>query len=82
MRCQVAIWTAVLLAPTFATGCRHTSRYEVEVPVVEEFRAPPQEDRFNNPPEKGYTKPLPKKEFKPGGGPGGAGGGMGSPPQF
>lgn len=62
-----------------AVGC-HTIEHDTSVPLVEEWKAPPSEDRFNNPPEQGYRKPAPKKEFKPGlggpNGPGGGGGGM------
>lgn len=54
-------------------GC-NTPQYDVSVPIVQEYRVPPDEPRFNNPPENGYKKPPPKKEFKPGmGGPGGPG---------
>ena len=56
-------------------GCR-SERNELDVPLVEEWRAPPREERFDHPPELGYRKPPPKTEFKPGlGGPGGGGGG-------
>jgi len=57
-------------------GCQ-SKKYDVNVPVVEEYRVAPDEARFNTPPEQGYRKPAPKKEFKPGIGPGGPGGGMG-----
>ncbi len=64
-------------------GC-YTPRYDTSVPHVEEFKvAPAGETRYDQPPEKGFTKPDAKKEFKPSfGGPngpggGGTGGGMG-----
>ena len=71
-----------LLALAVTVGCQSDrTQHDLRVPLVEEFNAPPDEARFNNPPELGYRKPRPKKEFKPGfggpGGPGGAGGGMG-----
>ena len=75
------VWVAGALAA--AVGC-HQVEYDTRVPLVEEFRVAPDEERFNNPPEQGYRKPPPKKEFKPGlGGPmgpgGGGGGGRGGP---
>lgn len=59
-------------------GCQTTDRSDLRVPHVEEFTPPPQENRYNNPPEAGYTAPPPKKEFRPGPG-GGAGPGMPMP---
>jgi len=68
------LWLLLVLV-----GCQ-SKRYDVSVPVVEEYRIAPDEARYNTPPESGYRKPPPKKEFKPrvGGGPPGAGG-MGGP---
>jgi hypothetical protein len=62
-------------------GC-HQVEHDTRVPLVEEYRVAPDEERFNNPPELGFRKPPPKKEFTPGlGGPmgPGGGGGMGGP---
>lgn len=61
-------------------GCQSSkTKHDLRVPTEEYFGAPPDEARYNNAPELGYSKPRPKKEFKPGfggpGGPGGAGGG-------
>ena len=70
-----ACW--LLLIITMVAGC-YTPKHDVSVPLVEEFKVAPNETRFDNPPEQGYRKPPPKKEFKPGMG-GGAGGGMGAP---
>lgn len=62
-------------------GCQ-SKKYDVSVPVVEEYRVAPDEARFNTPPEQGYRKPPPKKEFKPGVMPGGPGGPGGGPPMM
>lgn len=57
-----------------ALGC-HTDKYGLKTKHAEEMVVPPDEPRFNNPPESEYKKPAPKKEFRPG--PGGGGGMMG-----
>ena len=62
-----------------ALGC-HTVEHDTRVPLVEEWKAPPNEDRFDNAPEQGYKKPPPKKEW--GAKPGMAGSAMGGGPQF
>jgi hypothetical protein len=72
-----------LLLAGLAVGCQ-TAKYDVSVPQVEEFRVAPDEARYNSAPEQGYKKQAPKKEFRPGfgpggGGPGGAGMGAGGP---
>ena len=61
-------------------GChlRDSKKFDTSVQHAEEFNAPPKEARYDNPPESGYKKPPPKKEFRPG--PGGPGGGAGGPP--
>lgn len=57
-------WGMLALAG-WCGGC-HTPRYDTSVPHVEEFKvAPAGEVRYDQPPEKGFTKPPPKKEFKP-----------------
>ena len=71
----------LILTTGLAVGC-HTNKHDVSVPLVEEYRTAPNDPAYNSPPERGYTKPEPKKEFKPGvggSGPGmgGGGGGMG-----
>ena len=72
---------AGLLGGVGLVGCEHTETYDTDVPMVEEFVLPPNEDRFDNPRELGYTPPPPKVEFKPqlggGNGPGSMGGGPG-----
>ena len=76
-------WTAGAFGlAAAAAGCGTTDTKDVSAPYVEEFRLPPNEDRFNHPPETGYRKPPPKKEFTPGlGGPNGpSGGGMAGGP--
>ena len=71
-------WVVCVLAA--AVGCNGPEKASTELPLVEEFRAPPAEDRYNNPPEQGYRPPPPKKEFKPAMGTGaGPMGGMGGP---
>jgi hypothetical protein len=83
MRRSRAVWAGVLCGLTVAVGCRHESNY-TDVPTVEEWKEPPHEARFDNPPEQGYQKPRAKKEFKAGpqnapgmpGGGGTMGGGM------
>ncbi|HET6576409.1 MAG TPA: hypothetical protein VFG68_22610 [Fimbriiglobus sp.] len=71
-------WVVCVLV---AVGCTGPEKASTELPLVEEFRAPPSEDRYNNPPEQGYRPPPPKKEFTPGMGTGPGpmmgGGGMG-----
>lgn len=72
----------VVCAFAAGVGCNGPEKVNTELPLVEEFRAPPAEDRYNNPPEQGYRPPPLKKEFKPGMGTG-AGpmmGGMGGGP--
>jgi hypothetical protein len=70
-------WATLLGLSLLCVGC-YKPMYDVSVPHVQEYRVPPDEPRFNNPPENGYKKVAPKKEFKPGMGAGGAGaGGMG-----
>lgn len=62
-----------------AVGCNTPHKYDTSVPYVEEFRPPPDEARYNNPPEQGWKRPPPKKEFKPGAA-GMGGGSPGMPP--
>ena len=73
------IGLGLLIVIGVTVGCQTSkTQHDLRVPMVEYFGAPPDEARYNNAPEKGYTAPRPKKEFKPGfggpGGPGGAGG--------
>lgn len=79
----------VVLAILTAVGCASPEpKFPPPPPHVEEFVEPPDEARFNKPPEQGYRKPAVKKEFRPGpngnmpgmgGGPGGPGGGQSAP---
>ena len=62
-------WVGCVLAAGF--GCTSPEKASTEIPLVEEFRAPTSEDRYNHPMEQGYRKPPPKKEFKPSTGAGG-----------
>lgn len=59
-----------LLLLAASLGCHH-DKYGLKVKHPEELVVPPNEPRFNNPPESGYKKPPPKKEFRPGPAPGG-----------
>ncbi len=76
-------WGAIALGLVIsAVGCHH-DKHDLAVKFPEEYTLPPDEARFNNPPESSYRRPPPKKEFKagpggPGGGGGGGGGGFGS----
>jgi len=67
------ITLALLLA---LAGCHH-DKYGLKAKHPEELVIPPNEPRFNNPPQSEYKKPPPKKEFRPG--PGMGGPGMGGP---
>lgn len=61
-------------------GCYTSKKAELTHPHVEEYMVAPQETRYDNPPESGYKKPPPKKEFRPGvNAPGMEGGGPGGP---
>jgi hypothetical protein len=68
-----AAWLVSLVSGSF--GCKHHVKHDTMVHHAEEFHSAPSEDRYNNPPELGYRKPPPKKEFKPSFGAGGGGGG-------
>lgn len=74
-----------LIAVLAAVGCQH-GKPEFRRPTVEEFNAPPEEARYNNPPESKYVKRQEQKDlaaqmgsngsmgsFDPNGGMGGAG---------
>ena len=54
------------------SGCHH-DKYGLKTKHPEELVVPPDDARFNNPPQSEYKKPPPKKEFKPGPGMGGPG---------
>jgi hypothetical protein len=67
----------VFVALLVSLGCHH-DKYGIKTSHPEELTVPPDEPRYNNPPQSEYKKPPPKKEFRPGmGAPGGPGGGMG-----
>ena len=56
-----------VLAVLLAVGCHSSQpKLDTRTPHVEEFVVPPDEARFNQPPEQGYRKPALKKEFRPG----------------
>ena len=64
------MFASVGLILVLLVGCHH-DKHNLKVSYPEEYTLPPDEARFNNPPESGYRKPPPKKEFKSG--PGGGG---------
>ena len=81
-----------LIALTFvslvaALGC-HKDKYHMSAKFEEDYVLPPDEPRFNNPPESGYKKPTKRKAddvrnspglgSNGGGGAGGVPGSMGS----
>ncbi len=68
------MFASVGLILVLLVGCHH-DKHNLKVSYPEEYTLPPDEARFNNPPESGYRKPPPKKEFKAGPGGGGGGGG-------
>ena len=68
---------AVLGLAAALSGCHHP-KYDLTAKYPEEYVVPPDESRFNNPPESSYRKPADKKEFAPGPG-GGNSPGMGGP---
>jgi hypothetical protein len=67
-------------------GCNEVRQQRTKVPIVEEFNVPPDEERYNQPPEAAYRKPTIKKDVNirqaigPGGpSSAGGGGGFGGP---
>lgn len=54
-------------------GC-HKDKYNLSAKFEEEYVLPPDEPRFNNPPESGYRKPSKKRESDVRNTPGGIGG--------
>lgn len=69
---------ALFLLIGLVLGCAK-DKYGLKTKHAEEMVLPPDEPRFNNPPQSEYKKPVPKKEFRPGPGMGGSmnGPGMG-----
>lgn len=73
MRC---VLFALVLVSFAATGC-HRDKYNLAAKFEEDYVLPPDEPRFNNPPESGYRRPAKKKETDIRNQPGlGSGGGM------
>jgi hypothetical protein len=72
MRRTFWILVAVTLVSSF--GC-HRDKYNLSAKFDEEYVLPPDEPRFNNPPESGYKKPTRKRESDVRNSPGGPGGG-------
>ena len=58
-------------------GC-YSDKHKLATPIVEEYKLPPDEPRFNEPPTEAYRKPPVKKEEKTLLG-GSSGGKMGGP---
>jgi len=65
---RTAMLTVLATCAATGFGCKQRGRktYERRTLHVEEFPGPPDENRYNHPPEKGYTAPPPTKEFRPG----------------
>lgn len=51
---------ALTLVSFAAAGC-HKDKYNLSAKFEEDYVLPPDEPRFNNPPESGYKKPAKKK---------------------
>jgi hypothetical protein len=71
-------WIGIALVAVSSVGC-HRDKYNLAATFDEEYVLPPDEARFNNPPESGYKKPAKKRDTDVRNGPGiGNGGGGGS----
>jgi hypothetical protein len=51
-----------LAVVVIVTGCKTSNQASV-VPISEDFTIPPDDPRYNQPPESGYTKPPTKKAW-------------------
>jgi hypothetical protein len=63
-----------------AVGCHHSKKKELRAPHIEEFNPPPEEARYNNPPEDRYRKRPEIKDQAAQRPSAGMGGGMGGAP--
>ena len=72
-----ALFVLMIVSLVAATGC-HKDKYNLAAKFEEDYVLPPDEARFNNPPESGYRKPTKKRETDIRNTPGGPGGGGGS----
>lgn len=68
----MAVRSLLLIAGIALVGCHH-DKYGLKAKHPEELVTPPDDPRFNNPPQSEYKKPPAKKEFRPGPGMGGPG---------
>ena len=64
-----------------AIGCRSPENAAMNVPIREDYVAPPDEPRYNQPPESAYRAPPAKKEWGSRAGSNGMQAGMGGPGQ-
>jgi hypothetical protein len=67
------IFTLAILSLVAGAGC-HRDKYNLAAKFEEDYVLPPDEARFNNPPESGYRKPTKKRESDVRNTPGGLGG--------
>ena len=55
------LFTLAIVSLVAAAGC-HRDKYNLTAKFEEDYVLPPDEARFNNPPESGYRKPTKKRE--------------------
>jgi hypothetical protein len=63
------LFALALVSTLAATGC-HRDKYNLAAKFEEDYVLPPDEARFNNPPESGYKRPAKKRETDVRNGPG------------
>jgi hypothetical protein len=61
MRVKALTLASFAVGLTAVLGCHH-DKYKLSAPQVEEYKMPPDEPRYNNPPTEGYKPPPAKKE--------------------
>jgi hypothetical protein len=61
MRAKVLTLASFAAGLAAVLGCHH-DKYKLTAPQVEEYKLPPNEDRYNNPPTEQYKPPPAKKE--------------------
>ncbi|MBL8864223.1 MAG: hypothetical protein KF873_09600 [Gemmataceae bacterium] len=67
------LYTLAVVSLVAGAGC-HKDKYNLSAKFEEDYVLPPDEPRFNNPPESGYRKPSKKRESDVRNAPGGLGG--------
>ena len=65
MRCKAILGAALTSGMSLlaVAGC-YSDKHKLAAPIVEEYKLPPDEPRFNNPPTENYRKPPMKKQEK------------------